>query len=259
MHSSENKFNVNLRFYGDLKDWITVDQEAKTVERTLSAPTSVKDLIEGCGIPHTEVDLILVKDTPVDFSYLIEGGERISVYPFFNSLDIPASDRLQERIIHPVRFIVDVNLGKLARYLRLTGFDTAYKNDADDPELIQQMQAEKRILLTRDRKLLMYKVVEHGYLPRSDDPITQLKEVFLRFDLKEQVLPYTRCMDCNGKLRSVDKSEILDDLEPLTKKYHNEFSRCEKCGKIYWPGSHRKRLDTTVRNLMGMHDGDQPE
>lgn len=240
-----------IRFYGDLVDLVSGGQtDKKVIERTLSEPTSVKDLIEGCGVPHTEVDFILANERLVDFSYLVTGEERISVYPFFNSLDIPESKRLQVSKPDHLLFLADVNLGKLAKHLRLAGFDTAYRNDATDTELIEQMQQEHRILLTRDRKLLMQNVVKIGYLPRFDDPTRQLQEVFKRFNLFDEVQAYTRCVNCNGVPEGVSKESVMDRLEPLTKKYFEEFSQCPECGQVYWKGSHRNRLENKIKELL---------
>lgn len=249
--STNQPIQPTIRFYGDLVDFVSgFGSDERIIERSLSEPTSVKDLIEGCGVPHTEVDFILVDDEPVDFSYKVKSFEQISVYPFFNSLEIQSSDRLQVSKPNELLFVVDVNLGKLARHLRLAGFDTAYKNNATDAELIQQMEEENRILLTRDRKLLMRNAVKIGYLPRSDDPTEQLEEVFHRFDLFDEIQPYSRCVNCNGVLESVSKESVIDHLEPLTKKYFEEFSQCPDCGQVYWKGSHRNRLDSTIERLL---------
>lgn len=242
---------VTLRFYGDLNGLLYEDPDGRTMQRSLPGPTSVKDLVEGCGVPHTEVDLLIVDGQPVDFSHLIEGGERVSVYPFFNELDIPAAHRLQQPTLSDPRFLVDVNLGKLARYLRLAGFDTVYHTHAKDDDLVEQMLEENRALLSRDRKLLMRRVVTCGYLPRSDQPAIQLEEVFRRFDLFDAVDPYTRCVRCNGVLQPVAKEQVLDQLEPLTKRHFDDFARCPNCGQVYWAGSHRRRLDERVKKILG--------
>src|SRR5699024_149199 len=136
---------------------------------------------------------------------------------------------LQELPLSDPRFMVDVNLGKLARYLRIAGFDAAYQNDAEDDELIARMQTEQCILLTRDRKLLMRKVVRHGYLPRSDNAAEQLEEVLRRFQLVDKINAFSRCPHCNGLLRSVPKEQVLHRLEPLTKRYFDTFSQCPDC------------------------------
>ncbi|WP_445665309.1 Mut7-C RNAse domain-containing protein [Fodinibius sp. AD559] len=245
---------VTLRFYGDLNNLLFGGFTGPTVERLLTAPTSVKDLIEGCGVPHTEVDLILADNHPVDFSYLIQEDQKISVYPFFSHIDIPRSERLQKRTLPHNRFLADANLGKLARYLRMAGFDTAYIQGQSDKEIISQMLGEKRVLLSRDRKLLMHKVIEYGYLPRSDDPAEQLREVCHRFNLFDDVHPFSRCPNCNGVLQSVPKEEVIDQLEPLTKKHFDDFSQCPDCGQIYWAGSHRRRLVPRVKEILGIGD-----
>lgn len=242
---------VTLRFYGDLNVLVYPNHKKTAFERSLPGPTSVKDLIEGCGVPHTEVDLILVDGESVGFSYLVQDGNQISVYPFFDVIDLPEGDRLQQSTLADPRFLVDVNLGKLARYLRLAGFDTVYHTHAKDDVLIEQMLEEDRALLSRDRKLLMRKVVTCGYLPRSDQPTIQLEEVFRRFDLFDDVDPYSRCVHCNGVLQSVPKEQILDQLEPLTKRHFDDFSQCPNCGQVYWAGSHRRRLDERMKKILG--------
>jgi len=243
---------VTLRLYGDLNPLLFRDFAGPSVERQLAVPTSVKDLIEGCGVPHTEVDLILANDQPIDFSFLVQEDQQISVYPFFNHIDIAAGERLQQPTLPHNRFLADANLGKLARYLRMAGFDTAYIQGQSDEEIISQMLGEKRALLSRDRKLLMHKVIEYGYLPRSDDPAEQLQEVVRRFSLADNINPFSRCPHCNGVLQSVSKKDIIDRLEPLTKKYFDDFSQCPNCGQIYWAGSHRRRLDHRVKKVLGL-------
>ncbi len=249
---SNHTIRIELRFYGDLNELLYINHDGISFERTLPEPTSAKDLVEGCGVPHTEVDLILVNGQAVDFSHLIKGGEHVSAYPFFNSVEIPEAKRLQKPNLPNPRFVVDVNLGKLARYLRLAGFDTAYQNHLKDEELIEIMLAEERALLTRDHKLLMHNVVKYGYLPRSNRAADQLAEVMKRFNLFDEVEPYTRCINCNGVLKSVAKEQILDQLEPLTKKHYEQFSQCPDCGQIYWQGSHRKRLHPKVRKILNL-------
>lgn len=250
------EIRVTIQFYGDLTAIIPGNRKTSILERTIPEPTSVKDLIEACGVPHTEIDLILIDGRPVDFSFLIKKDGQIRVYPVFYDLDIPENVRLQKRFISSPRFLVDVNLGKLARYLRMAGFDSAYSNNADDDELILQMQNEKRVLLTRDRKLLMHKVVKTGYWPRSDLPAEQFNEVLTRFDLFDEVNPYSRCINCNGVLKTVSKKDVIDQLEPLTKKHFNRFSQCPECGQIYWAGSHRDRLDPILQNIFHQQDAD---
>lgn len=164
--------------------------------------------------------------------------------------DIPAFGRLQKRTLPAPCFVADVNLGKLSRYLRIAGFDTAYRNAATDSELLEQMTDEQRVLLTRDKKLLMHKIVKYGYLPRSDAANGQLEEVLERFTLFDKVKPCLRCPSCNSMLQSVSKEKVLDRLEPLTKRYFDDFSQCSDCRQVYWAGSHRHRLHSRVKEIL---------
>ena len=241
---------VTLRFYEELNDFLPRDRQKTAFDRVLPETTSVKDLIEGCKIPHPEVDLILVNSTPVYFYYQVKNGDFISVYPVFESMDISAETRLQERPLRNPQFLCDVNLGKLARYLRMAGIDTAYRNDAKDPELIDEAVNNNRALLTRDRRLLMHKKVTKGHFVRATHAADQLDEVLQRFDLHRQIKPFSRCVSCNGTLETVDKESIRDQLEPLTERHFHNFSRCRQCGRIYWAGSHRNRLHPKVEKLL---------
>lgn len=244
--------NVWIRFYGPLNALLSKRRRGDAFKRVLPESTTVKDLIEGCGVPHTEVDLVLIDGKKAAFGDLIRGEERISVYPVFLSLDITESDRKQARSLQSPSFVVDINLGKLAGYLRMAGFDSIYKNDAKDKDLIKTMLEEDRVLLTRDRRLLMHKVIKNGYLVRSDQPVMQLEEVLIRYGLFEEIRPFSRCVHCNGLLEATEKSEVIDQLEPLTKRYYNRFSKCSNCGQVYWPGSHRERLNPKLQELLNI-------
>jgi len=211
---------------------------------------SVKHILETLGVPHTEVDLILANGKSVGFAYQVEEGDRVSVFPMFESLDISSLTEVRPEPLREPKFVLDNHLGKLAGYLRLLGFDTRYKNDFHDPELATISNQEERILLTRDRGLLKRKVVSHGYCVRADAPREQLLEVLRRFDLADLVEPYSRCARCNGKLASVEKEEVLDHLEPLTKKYYDQFMQCAHCQQVYWKGSHFQDLNTFLERVV---------
>ncbi|HZS19109.1 MAG TPA: Mut7-C RNAse domain-containing protein, partial [Candidatus Udaeobacter sp.] len=143
----------------------------------------------------------------------------------------------------------DVHLGGLTRNLRLLGFDVAYSQNADDRQLLEIMKRENRALLTRDRRLLMHAIVQHGYFPRSQNADEQTIEVVRRFNVSELISPFTRCLRCNVLLQKSAKVEIIDKLEPLTKIYYNEFRRCPGCKQIYWPGSHFPRLQKRIDEI----------
>jgi uncharacterized protein with PIN domain/sulfur carrier protein ThiS len=220
-----------------------------TMRRPFRSHQTVKDVLEAMGIPHTEVDLILVNGEPVDFAHRPQTGDRIAAYPVFEALDIGPTTRLRPVPLRDPRFVVDVNLGRLARLLRVLGFDVWWSSDADDQSLADISFAQQRILLTRDRGLLKRRAISHGLFIRADDPEEQILEVIRRLDLRQRLNPLTRCVRCNGKLAGVTKDEVVDQLEPLTRRYYDEFSRCADCGQIYWAGSHYARLLTLVERL----------
>jgi uncharacterized protein with PIN domain len=213
-------------------------------------PASVKDMIESLGVPHTEVDLILANGESVDFTYLVQEGDRISVYPVFESLDITPVLRVRPQPLRDPRFVLDTHLGRLAVYLRLLGFDSLYRNDFTDDELARICSEEHRILLTRDRGLLKRSQVTHGYCVRTTEPRQQLAEVVQRFDLSDAIAPFQRCLRCNGLLRPVPKEAILDRLPPLTAQYYDDFSQCEACGQVYWPGPHYRRMQELIQQTI---------
>lgn len=234
---------VQLRFYEELNDFLPPERRKTTFTHELTRRTSVKDLIESFGVPHTEVEMILANGRSVDFSYIVQAGDRISVYPTFESLDISPLIRLRDRPLRNPRFVVDANLGQLARYLRLLGFDVLYRNSFTDKEVAQIASQESRIVLTRDRALLQHKIITHGYFVRAVKPREQVREILARLDLYRALRPFTRCLRCNGELEDVDKNTVLLQLEPKTKKYYQRFRRCKVCGQAYWKGSHFKRME----------------
>ena len=245
---SANAFTVRLRFHGDLSFFLRSSQtQTQLIEKRLGEKTAVKDAIESCGVPHTEIDLIVANEAPVDFTYQLLTDEEIDVFPVPASRDLFPASRLQHRSLR--RFVADCHLGKLTRNLRLLGIDVLYDNLATDAQLLMTATTDDRALLTRDRRLLMHTVVRHGYCPRSHDPDEQIIEVVRRFDLAELIAPYTRCLQCNGLLERVDKADVFEQLEPLTKIYYDEFRRCLDCGKIYWPGSHFGKLQQRVARI----------
>lgn len=240
---------VNLRFYEELNDFLPIERRKKTFSVSFNQPGSVKDFIESLGVPHTEVDLVIVNGESVNFSYQVQDNDQISVYPVFESIDISPLNHCQPQPLRNTRFVLDVHLGKLATYLRLLGFDTLYQNNYLDPELARISVEEHRILLTCDRKLLMRKIITHGYFVRSRKPRQQLLEILNRFDLLRNLKPFTRCMRCNGNLRVVKKQDIETQLLPATGKHYNAFFQCECCKKIYWKGSHYLKMKAMINDL----------
>ena len=237
---------VQLRFYEELNDFLAPALRKVSFAHEFDRRTSVKDMIESFGVPHTEVDIILVNGKSVDFSYIVRDQDRISVYPMFESLDISPLLRLRPAPLRSPTFVLDANLGRLARYLRLLGFDSLYRNDYDDATVAAIATEQQRIVLTRDRVLLRRKVITHGYFVRAVRPRLQVPEVLTRFDLFRLISLFSRCIRCNGELQAIDKPVIAHRLEPLTKKYFDTFRICSACSRIYWRGSHYQQARQLV-------------
>jgi uncharacterized protein len=241
--------HVDVRLYAELNDFLPRESRGLTLRRPVRPHQTVKDVLEATGVPHTEVDLIVVNGEARDFGHRPASGDRIAAYPIFESLDIGSTARLRPVPLRDTRFVVDVNLGRLARLLRLLGLDVWWTSDADDETLVDVSLAERRILLTRDRGLLKRRVVTHGAFVHSDDPQAQTLEVIRRLDLGARLAPLTRCMRCNGELVAVSKEEVIDRLEPMTRRYYSDFVRCANCGRIYWAGSHHAKLLRLVEQV----------
>ena len=229
---------AEIRFYEELNDFLKVSRKKRQYKVNISKGQTVKDLIESQNVPHTEVDLILVNGESVDFSYQVQEKDRISVYPVFESFNIKGITKLRENPLRCTEFILDVHLGKLARYLRFSGFDCLYSNSYEDREIAETSEREGRIILTRDRGLLKRNIVQKGYWIRSSYPAEQYREVMERFNLKGCEKRFSRCPVCNGILIEAVKEDIRDRLPEKTAMYHNIFKLCEDCGKIYWQGDH---------------------
>lgn len=238
-----------FRFYAELNGLLA--KECRGQERVIGfkGRQTVKHLIESQGVPHTEVGLILAGGQSVGLDYLPQENERISVFPVFQSLDISTLHRLRPEPPCAMRFILDGHLGRLAAYLRMVGFDALYRNDYQDEELVDISVQDQRIVLTRDRGLLKRSRVTHAFLVKTRDPWQQLLSVVQRFDLTEKLNPFSRCMACNGLLEAVEKREVAEILEPKTKKYFEEFGRCASCGKVYWAGSHHRKMTELIARL----------
>ena len=240
--------SVRLHVHGDLDFFLG---RRGQVERRLSEKTSVKDVIESCGIPHSEVDLILVNGKAVDFVYVVTGDAEIELYPPGIQYSNFREKRLQATVI--TKFVADGHLGKLVRDLRLLGIDVVYRPSAEDRQLVKIASRNNRALLTRDRRLLMHAAVRHGYYLRSQNPLEQTVEVLRRFELGSILSPFSRCLRCNALLEPAEKEKVIGQLESLTKIYYNEFRRCTGCGQVYWSGSHftklQKRLEEIRANL----------
>ena len=239
-----------FRFYAELNDFLPRHQRFASVERLFGGEASVKDLIEAAGVPHTEVDLVIVNSESVDFTYRVQDGDRIAVYPVFEALDIGPIATVRPEPLREPRFFADVHLGRLARHLRLLGFDTAYENNCADAHLAATAAAEDRTVLTRDSGLLKRSMVTHGLFVRARQPRTQLLEVVRRLQLASRLNPFTRCLACNGVLTAVSKDEVAAEVPARAWQSHEQFMRCSQCARVYWAGTHYERLRRLVEDIV---------
>jgi len=233
---------AEFRFYEELNDFLSPDKKKKSFSYSFHGSPSVKDIIEAIGVPHTEVDLIVVNGSPVDFSHRIENADRVAVYPVFEAFDIRAISPLRKKPLRNPRFILDIHLGRLARYMRMLGFDALYQNSWSEVHIADIAADEGRIVLSKDRGLLKRKSITRGYCVRSGYWREQLDEVMQRFDLYGLINPFTVCLVCNGRVIQIEKENIRNLLPPLILESHDEFTACSVCGKIYWHGSHYDRM-----------------
>jgi uncharacterized protein len=242
--------NAEFRFYEELNDFLPKEKRKTPFSYNFKYNQTVKDAIEALGVPHAEVDMILVNSEPVDFDYTLRNGDKISVYPVFESLNIEGVTKLRESPLRETKFVLDVHLGKLCKYLRLLGFDCYYRNDLDDDEIVHLSLTENRIILTRDIGILKNGLVTHGYWIRSQNSKEQLSEVIRRFELHQQFRPFFRCISCNGTIGKVNKPDIIHRLEKNTKTYFDTFYQCKSCKKIFWEGSHYENMLQLVNTVI---------
>ncbi len=245
-----NEYRARFRFYEELNDFLSAEKRKQEFEYFFHDHPSVKDAIEANGVPHTEVDVILVNGESVDFNYQLQDGDRIAVYPVFESFDVSTLTRLRQEPLRKTAFVLDVHLGKLSRLLRMMGFDTVYRNDLEDREIMDIAEREHRIILTRDRGILKHKRVTHGLCVQSTDPTEQVRKVLIRFDLLDRIRPFSRCITCNGPILPVAKAAIQHLLPPETRRVFDRFYQCQRCGHVYWPGSHYERMKEKIQHII---------
>jgi uncharacterized protein with PIN domain len=211
-------------------------------------------MIEALGVPHTEVELVLVNGESVGFERLLQHGDRVAVYPKFEAFDVQSLLRVRDQPLRLMRFVADAHLGGLARLLRMAGFDTLYDNHFHDDEIEAIAARDGRIVLTRDRELLKRRSITHGCYVHALKAPRQLREIFERLDLAGSVRPFTLCLYCNAPLHAVDKARVEDRLPPSVRALQASFSTCDVCGRIYWKGSHWRRMRTLLGQTMAPPD-----
>lgn len=241
---------ATFRFYEELSDFLAPDRRKREFTVPCAQAATTKHMIEALGVPHTEVELILVNGESADFNRLLQDGDRVAVYPRFEAMDVTPLLRVREHPLRESRFVADAHLGGLAHMLRMLGFDTLYDNHYHDDEIVTTAEQEGRIVLTRDRELLKRRAVTHGCYVHAMKSEQQLREIVARLDLVRSARPFTLCLHCNAPLRPVDKASVLDRLPPRVQAHYERFSTCDRCGRVYWEGSHWRNMRTLLDGLL---------
>lgn len=239
--------NATFRFHEELNDFLAPARRRQAFTVPCAEAATTKHMIEALGVPHTEVELILVNGESVGFGRLLQDGDRVEAYPRFDAMDVAPRVRVREYPLRTPRFVADAHLGGLARMLRMLGFDTLYDNHIHDDAIVAICEQDGRIVLTRDRELLKRRAVTHGCYVHALKPEAQLQEIVERLDLARSARPFALCLHCNVPLRPVDKASVVDRLPPMVRMHYDRFSLCDRCGRVYWEGSHwlhmRQMLD----------------
>jgi uncharacterized protein with PIN domain len=241
---------ATFRFYEELNRFLAPERRGHEFGCRCARAATTKHMIEALGVPHTEVELVLVNGESVGFERALADGDRVAVYPKFEALDVTPLLRVRERTLRETRFVADAHLGGLAHLLRMTGFDTLYDNNFRDDEIERISLAQARIVLTRNRELLKRSGVTHGCYVRALRSEGQLREVFDRLDLAGSARPFTRCLSCNAPLRTVDKAQVAARLPPAVRDRYERFATCDGCARIFWEGTHWRRMREMVDALL---------
>jgi uncharacterized protein with PIN domain len=241
---------VTFRFYEELNDFLPKNRRKVDFEVMFKEKRSIKDMIEALGVPHTEVDLILVDGKSVDFNYILQKNDRVSVYPVFESLNITNVTHLRKIPLRKTAFIADINLGNIVKYMRALGFDLFFDSLLSTREIIEISKRENRIILTKDRKLLKFKDVSHGIFIRSGTTIEQIRRIINYLDIKDDIKPFSRCLQCNTTLDVVPKEKILNQIPPMTIEFCDEYVQCQSCDKIYWKGTHFINMMRVLKQIL---------
>lgn len=239
-----------MRCYAELNDFLPHNIQQKTLPLNIKTPTTVGETIHSLGIPLAEVDLILVNSKSVNRSHRLFENDYVSIHSAFETFDISSIQKTHKTPLRKIIFILDAHLGKLAKYLRMLGFDTLYKNDFEDDKIIEIANNENRIILTRDKTLLKSSNVDHGYYVRSIENHNQLIEVVKKFNLYSNMKSFARCTTCNDLLILKSKKEVQHKIDEKTYRIYNEFFFCPTCNKVFWKGSHFKNMEKLFLSLL---------
>ena len=239
-----------FRFYEELNDFLPKHRRKTDFEAKFKGKRSIKDMIEALGVPHTEIDIILVNGNSVDFNYILQDEDRVSVYPVFESLNITNVTQLRKIPLRRNKFIADINLGDIVKYMRILGLDLYYDPLLSTREIIEISKRENRVILTKSRKLLKFKNVSHGIFIRPGTTAEQIRRIIDYLDIKDNIKPFSRCLRCNTLLNIVLKEKILDRIPPKTKEFCDEYVQCQSCDKIFWKGTHFINMKKIVSQIL---------
>jgi uncharacterized protein len=242
--------HATFRFYAELNDCLRRAQRQGPFIYAFDEGATVGDAIESLNVPANQIDLLLVNGESTGLDRVLHEGDYLSLFPVFESFDIANVSKVRDKPLRTPRFVLDVHLGKLAHYLRMLGFDSAFNKDADDDSLMKQSREEGRALLSKDRRLLQREEITRQYGVRENDSRLQLIEVLDRFDLYGSVSPFTRCIECNTLLVPIGKEEVRRFLPPNVQAHCNDCQLCLTCTRVYWRGSHYHRMTQFIDNLL---------
>jgi uncharacterized protein len=240
---------VSIRIYEELNSYLPPDKQKRDSILTITADISVKQLIEKLRIPISQIDLILVNGKSVGAEYQVNDGDRLSIYPVFETFNISSVSNLHESPLRRLQFICDVHLGRLTKYMRMLGLDVLYKNDFSQDQQVQLCIKEDRIILTRNKRILKNRLITRGYLVKSGDPRLQVEEIITYFDLKGYLTPLSRCLRCNLTVQPVEKESIQPHVPGAVFKMYDKFMRCDNCDRIYWMGSHYSSMMDWINRI----------
>lgn len=235
---------ASFRFHGALERFLAPAHRGRAVWVECAAVASAKHQIEALGVPHTEVGLLTINDQRAALGHRLADGDQVIVYP---AQAAEAGSEGERQVAARPRFVADAHLGALARRLRMAGFDTLYDNAYADPALAELATREGRVLLTRDRELLMRRTVIQGCYVHALQPEAQLRELYERLGLRAWAAPFSRCLACNSALQAVGLEQVGTRVPPRVRERHRHFLHCPQCDKVFWEGSHwqamRERLE----------------
>ncbi len=231
---------IHVGFAPELGLFVPHGRRGQATKVVTDGASTLGHVVESLGVPLTEVGALLVDGRASAFSHVPAAGESVQVRPVARPQQVPGA---------PLRFLLDVHLGTLARRLRLLGVDTAYEStDIGDPALAARSAAEKRVMLSRDRGLLRRRELWAGAFVYSTRPEDQLRDVLDRF--APELRPWTRCTACNGLLKDASKDEVADQLRHGTRRSYDVFAQCRECGRAYWKGAHHEQLEAIVERAL---------